>query len=220
MKLQDLDDQNVRQRAKVDWIRQGDRNSSYFYATLKQKSKKIRLRTLYRPGGTLISKQGDIEKEVIDCYMDMMGTETNNLQSLDIVAMRRGAQMTTTQRALLMNFVFVQEIEKALKSITDLKAPENDGYGSKFFKATWNIVKDDMVEAVQEFFEKGIMYMPINRTLVTLIPKTQTDRTTKDYRPIAYCLSVYKIISKIMADRISHVLGSIISKSQATFVPE
>ncbi|KAI5438515.1 hypothetical protein KIW84_024307 [Lathyrus oleraceus] len=47
------------------------------------------------------------------------------------------------------------EIEKALNSIRDLKAPCIDGYGAYFFKKAWNIVKYDVVKAVQDFFVNG-----------------------------------------------------------------
>ncbi|CAL5187247.1 unnamed protein product [Lathyrus oleraceus] len=58
-----------------------------------------------------------------------------------------------------------------------------------------------------------------NRTLVTLIPKHNQERTIREYKPISCCTIVYKIISKVMATRLSRVLSNIISRSQAAFVP-
>lgn len=83
--------------------------------------------------------------------------------------MREGKQLSIQQITLLVSPVTVQEIEKALKSIGEFKAPGINGYMSKFFKATWSIVKCDVTAAVQKYFEKYTMYKPINRALVTLI---------------------------------------------------
>lgn len=110
-------------------------------------------------------------------------------------------------------------VTSALKGISDNTAPGIDGYGAKFFKSTWDIIKKDTLNAIREFFEKERMFKAINNTLVTLIPKTPNASMIKDYRPISCCTTLYKIISKVMAARLSKVLGSIIDESQTAFVP-
>jgi hypothetical protein len=80
-----------------------------------------------------------------------------------------------------------------MKSIGDLKAPGLDGYGAKFFKTTWNIIKKDVIAAVMEFFNDETMYHAINSTLVTLIPKHSAAKTIKEYRPISCCTTIFKI---------------------------
>lgn len=118
-----------------------------------------------------------------------------------------------------MKMVDIEEIEAALKSIGDLKAPGVDGFGAKFFKAAWCTVKNDVTRTVLDFFRDGGFDARFNRTLVTLIPKHDQAIKVKDYRPISCCTTVYKIISKVIANRLSKVLGSIISNNQAAFVP-
>lgn len=58
-----------------------------------------------------------------------------------------------------------------------------------------------------------------NRTMVTLVPKRENAKTIIDFRPISYCTTVYKIISKIMSNRLGKVLNCIVSRNQAAFVP-
>lgn len=107
----------------------------------------------------------------------------------------------------------------ALQGIGDLKSPDLDGYNANFFKSCWGIVKNDVIDAVKEFFENDRLFLPFNRTLVTLIPKSEDAKSVRDYRPIAGCSTFYKIISKILTARLGSMMPSVISKAQAAFVP-
>lgn len=54
--------------------------------------------------------------------------------------------------------------------------------------------------------------------MVTLIPKSDEATSIKDFRPIAGCTILYKIISKVLTARLGKVLGNIISPCQAAFI--
>jgi hypothetical protein len=214
----DLEEQMLQQRAKIDWLRLSDGNNKYFHASIKAKQKQCELRALYREDGTLITTHDDVEQEVLNLYGSLMGKADSNLMSIDIMAMRAGPHLTSDQRELLVTPIREDEVYSALKSIGDLKAPGLDGYGAKFFKVSWGIVKEDVLAAVMEFFRDGAIYHAVNSTLVTLIPKHSAARTIKEYRPISCCTTVFKIISKILTTRLNKVLNSVVNLSQAAFV--
>ncbi|MCI25799.1 hypothetical protein A2U01_0046990, partial [Trifolium medium] len=109
--------------------------------------------------------------------------------------------------------------ECALQSIGDLKSPGIDGYGAYFFKKAWKIVKPDVLGAVHDFFDNGRLYKAANCTLVTLIPKSKEAKRIKEYRPISCCSTIYKIISKVLTNRMGEVMASIVGQNQAAFVP-
>lgn len=94
-----------------------------------------------------------------------------------------------------------------------------DGYGSKFFKFCWSIVKHDIVAAVNEFFYNVFILKDFNMTIVTLIPKHNEAKQAKDYKPITGCTTVYKLISKKLTRRLGKVLPRIINVNQACFIP-
>ncbi|XP_074305730.1 uncharacterized protein LOC141640950 [Silene latifolia] len=68
----------------------------------------------------------------------------------------------------------------------------------KFFKDSFEITGADLCGAVKEFFTAGRMLKQVNSTTLTLIPKKDRPVTVADFRPIACCNVVYKIISKVI----------------------
>lgn len=74
--------------------------------------------------------------------------------------------------------------------------------------------------AVKSFFEKGFLPKGVNTTILALIPKKLEAREMKDYRPISCCNVIYKVISKIIANRLKMVLPHFISENQSAFMQD
>ena len=72
---------------------------------------------------------------------------------------------------------------------------------------------------VRAFFHNGHLLKEINRTFITLIPKLESREASHDYRPISICNVSYKIIAKILANRVKPLLNKIISPLQGAFAP-
>lgn len=102
--------------------------------------------------------------------------------------------------------------------MSDDKSPGPDGFPTGFFKHNWNIVKEDMSEVILEFFKKGCLLREWNATFIMLIPKFEKAVEPYDYRPIILCNVVYKIITKIMVERMKPILPNLISNEQDGFV--
>ena len=81
------------------------------------------------------------------------------------------------------------------------------------------VVKEDVVEGVQDFFENGILPEGLNDTVIVLIPKGKDPQSLKNYRPISLCNVIYKVISKCLVNRLRPFLDDIISETQSAFIP-
>ena len=169
--------------------------------------------------GEMLYDQQGIEEEFVMFYKGLMGTSAGKLLAINVQVMKRGPTLTKQQRIQLCTAVTDQEIYEGLQSIGNDKAPGVDGYNAFFFKHTWKIIKDDIIEAVKSFFTTGKLLKDFNCTLVSLIPKGQNPKTTKEYRLIACCTVLYKIISKVLPNRLHGVIQSVICDSQAGFIP-
>jgi hypothetical protein len=106
-----------------------------------------------------------------------------------------------------------EEISDALFQIGPLKAPEVDGFPAHFFQRNWGILKNETTVAVRKFFSDGIMPEEINETIIVLIQKINDPQTLKDYRPIALCNVIYKVVVKCIINRMRPMLDSLISDS-------
>lgn len=65
----------------------------------------------------------------------------------------------------------ISEGETTDVSINTDKAAGPDGFNSLFYRHGWEIVKEDVINAIMEFFAKGKMLKQVNSTAITLIPK-------------------------------------------------
>jgi len=111
------------------------------------------------------------------------------------------------------------EIKEALFAIHPEKAPGPDGFSARFFHSNWEAIGPEIVKEIQAFFVTGKMPSRANETHVCLIPKGQGPRKVADYRPIALCNVLYKIISKVLSCRLQPILSVIVAENQSAFVP-
>uniref|UniRef100_A0A2N9FWW1 Reverse transcriptase domain-containing protein n=1 Tax=Fagus sylvatica TaxID=28930 RepID=A0A2N9FWW1_FAGSY len=110
------------------------------------------------------------------------------------------------------------EVFNVVKGFNSDKAPGPDGFSSGFFQHCWSIIKDDIMAVFHMFHLHGQFEKSFNATFLALIPKKSGAIEIKDFRPISLVGAVYKIIAKVLANRLRMVLGSIISSSQNAFV--
>ncbi|XP_043697190.1 uncharacterized protein LOC122647970 [Telopea speciosissima] len=112
----------------------------------------------------------------------------------------------------------LQMEERFLKEKSRVRWPGPDGFGAGFYKHSWEVIGEELTHAVQWFFANSFMPRSINATFITLVPKSGDVSTFAGFRPIALCNLLYKIITKILSNRIQHVIGSVVSHNQSAFI--
>lgn len=111
-----------------------------------------------------------------------------------------------------------QEVERALSMMGANKAPGPDGFTARFFQTHWGVIGNSVANAVLNFLNGGLMPEGVNQTTIVLIPKIKNPQELKNFRPISLCNVIYKLCSKVLANRLRCFLDEIISAEQSAFV--
>uniref|UniRef100_A0A0A9CAR7 Reverse transcriptase domain-containing protein n=1 Tax=Arundo donax TaxID=35708 RepID=A0A0A9CAR7_ARUDO len=99
------------------------------------------------------------------------------------------------------------------------KSPGPDGFTAGFFQRHWELLGPCVTRAVLNFLNGGVLPVDINKTILVLIPKVKSPQELKQFRPISLCNVIYKLCSKVIANRLKVFLDEIISEEQSAFVP-
>eukprot|EP00253_Pinus_taeda_P029650 PITA_29650 len=118
----------------------------------------------------------------------------------------------------LFGEVSKEEVEATIKSMAKEKSPGPDGWSIEIFLHFFELIGAEITEVVEEARKKGEVYSPFNATFIALIPKKEVPESFEDFRPISLCNSIYKIIAKVIENRIKTILSRHISMEQFGFL--
>ncbi|GJS00381.1 RNA-directed DNA polymerase, eukaryota [Tanacetum coccineum] len=203
-------------------------------SAIKEWSKEARLRYNEKKLITL-NKLSETDK-LIDqgkCTNDILSTRNNLLKDLhDLYSLEaadisqkakirwsiEGDENTKYFHEDLERPVSYDEVKSVVWGCGTNKSPGPDGFTFEFYRVFWALIDRDVFNAVSEFFESGCIPKGCNTSFISLIPKIHDAKIVKDFRPISLIGSIYKIITKILANRLCFVLPSLISDVQSAFV--
>lgn len=97
-------------------------------------------------------------------------------------------------------------IRKTLFKLNSNKSPGPDGITSGFFNEAWTVVGADVLTGIKSFFASGLLPLATNSTILSLVSKHSGSSAISDYRPISFCNTLYKLISKILVHRLKPLL--------------
>lgn len=119
---------------------------------------------------------------------------------------------------MLEDEVSEEEIRKVIFSMPSNKSPSPNEFQCEFFKTTWYVLAHAFIVSVQSVFRFGFLPKGVNSTILALIPKKIHSMEMREYIPIACCNVLYKVVSKILANRVKMILPRIVSDNQFAFV--
>jgi hypothetical protein len=147
-------------------------------------------------------------RHFISFYKDSHNSIVDQIESV-----RLYPRLTTEEEVqMLEKPVTKDEILVVLRGFTKDKSPSPDGWIVEFFLHFFDLVVDDLLEAVEESCLSGMVNRSLNSTFIALIPKVNGPTSFGDFRSITLCNLVYKIITKILAKRIRPIMSRTLSE--------
>lgn len=93
-----------------------------------------------------------------------------------------------------------------------------DVFNPAFYPNFWGLCRDDIFEVVSRWLDMGLFPHALNDTNIGLIPKCENPNNTKEMRPILLCNVVYKMVSKLLTNRMKKCLAKCVSEERSTFI--
>ncbi|OMO87944.1 reverse transcriptase [Corchorus capsularis] len=168
--------------------------------------------------GNWVEKEDDVERLLLNHYASLFRSTGARewREALDHV----DKVVTDDMNEMLTREVTEEEIKSAAFDMGALKAPGPDGFSGIFYQKYWEVVGDLVINAVKEFFRTGFLPQKLNKTNIVLIPKVDNPKEVGQFRPISLCNFMYKVLSKVLVNRMKGILTDIITPSQCAFVPQ
>jgi hypothetical protein len=215
--LIELEDLKWRQKAKQHWLQFGDKNSKYFHACVNQRRKNNQIKQIQNRLGVVCREQETIEEAFVDYFKTLF--QATRIENVEKCLVGMESRITDEMNEHLLQPCTPEEVSQALQQMGPLKAPGPDGFSADFYQQNWGTVGDEVCRAISKFISIGVMDLEINATHIVLVPKKPKPTSVSDFRPISLCNVIYKLTSKVLANRLKGVLPFIISANQSAFIP-
>ncbi|CAA7014686.1 unnamed protein product [Microthlaspi erraticum] len=206
-----------KQKSRNMWLKDGDLNTKFFHASTKQRRAVNRIVGLHNEGNVWVAGEKEVQRVAVD-YFQKLFTSTLPVDFTRVLENVSGC-ITPTENEILTRCATEMEVREALFMMHPEKAPGPDGMTALFFQRSWHVVKGDILPMVNNFLATGVLEDILNMTNICLIPKTDRPTRMTELRPISLCNVGYKIISKVLCQRLKGLLPRLISETQSAFVP-
>ena len=127
-------------------------------------------------------------------------------------------KIDTQNKDELLTPFSLTEIHQVVFGMKRNKSPGLDGFPADFYQDFWEVVKWDLKALVDSFAKGEINIARLNNGIITLVPKTNDAKQTQKFTPICLLNFSFKIITKVLVNRLATCVAPVISRTQTTFI--
>lgn len=205
------------QQSREEWIVSGDRNTKFYHAATSIRKSRRKVCSLKNHEGDIITDQDVMKDMMFNFFTNLFAVSPGGY--VQDISRNCFPKLEDTEWTTINAPLTNEEIKMAVFAMAPYKAPGPDGYHAGFYQHAWTRVSESVITHVKNFWSTGVMQDGLNDTMISLIPKVSNLELTSQFRPISLCNVKYKIITKVMANRIKQMLHKTIGKEQSSFVP-
>eukprot|EP00253_Pinus_taeda_P005056 PITA_05056 len=208
-----------RQKPRVQWLKERERNTIFFHRSTLANRAHNRISSIKDEGGQLLSAHEEIQVVLVQRFCGIVNETISNRDPFIKDLTRHIPRLVSREGNFNLNRpVTEEEISEVLKEMQNGKALGPDSFNVDFFKTCWNIVKQDILNVVEDSKRNITILKALNTSFISMIPKQDNALTPDKFRPIALCNVVYNIISKVAANRLKPLLPTLVPAEQSSYV--
>jgi hypothetical protein len=205
------------QKSRSQWIKDGDRNTRYYHIKAINRRRRNKILMLRNDQNEWVEEEDQL-KGIVNAYYKKLFTkpvENIQWQQTRYTYPPLGDMEHTCLKANISNL----EVRTALFAMAPWKAPGPDGFPAGFYQNGWNYMGESLCDFVKSVWNNPTDVSAVNLTDICLIPKVNKPEFVSQFRPISLCNVSYKIITKIVVNRLKEIIPKVVSPYQTGFVP-
>ncbi len=113
----------------------------------------------------------------------------------------------------------LHELDQSISECNTHTSPGIDGVNFAFLKNFWNLLRTPLKQYADYCFANGTLTQNFKTAAIRLIPKKGDTRNIKNWRPISLLNCSYKIISRVINNRLKTVADKLLGRAQKGFNP-
>ena len=209
-----------RQKSREKWLDEGDRNTKFFHNTTMQNRSLNKITSISTPQGSRTENPLEIADTIVSHFKNLLNNYEGSNREAQVRMLKFIPKLVSVEDNKNLNRpISLEEVRTVVFNMSPDKSPGPDGFQAFFFQKCWDILGEDLWRAIEASRNGGSLLAEINYSFITLIPKKDCPEHPGDFRPIALCNTIYKIFSKVMANRLKTIMPKLISEEQTGFVP-
>eukprot|EP00253_Pinus_taeda_P008302 PITA_08302 len=198
------------------WLKSGDRNSSFFHKQAQARKGRNSIIEI-KEENNVLKDFASIKEAASDhfekLYKEDIGAEQND-SLLDVVP----NLITPKMNQILERKIMHKETKEALFGMDPDKAPSPNGFTPRFLQTCWQIIEKEFLKMIQNSQDCQNIGGCTNLAFLALIPKEKGANSFNRFRPISLCSIGYKVITKVIANRLKKFLPKIITDNQGGLI--
>ena len=208
-----------RLKSRVIWLKSGDENTKFFQKFTQGRKEANTIWDMKNEEGEKVSSFKSLAKLGVHHFQSLYKEQVGSTLAEIIQLAQLFPQFVDAEENIeLMEEVMMEELKSTLHSFQKDKSPRPDGWTIEFYLGLFDILREDLLNVVEESRRTGRIHATINATFIALIPKVENPVTFDDFRSLSLCNCLYKIISKVISKRLKAVLSENISKEWFSFL--
>ena len=178
---------------------EGDENTGFFHGVINRKRRQLAIRGVMVDGQWVV-KPARVKNAFRGYYTSLFSKQQGVRPRTGQVGF---SSLSEDQRLFLMAPFSSEEVKRAVWDCGSDKAPGPDGFTFGFIKRYWDVLAEDVMSFVSAFHGNPVIPKGCNASFFTVIPKIRDPKHVKDFRPISLIGCQYKIIGKLLANRLA-----------------